>query len=399
MRPETFTSKEYGELRKEPGNKWAFWYFEPKRIPRSVTLSSETIYALSQADASLGRLAGVGRLLPNPTLLINPFLTREAVASSRIEGTEASISEVFQAEITGSQEDSDVFEVQNYIKAMRRGIELLEDLPLSQRMIKEVHSILLSGVRGANKRPGEFRETPVWVGSPTDSPENATFVPVLPTRLQDPISDWEYFANEDHRVPDLVKCALLHYQFETIHPFLDGNGRLGRLLIVFYLMKQDRLPTPLLYLSAYLESHRREYYDRLQAVRERGEIQEWIQFFLTAVARQADDAVRRTDALVDLREQYRTALAGSRNRAGELIDLLFVNPLITTRRVERQLTVTNQGALNLIRVFEDKGWLARTGSLGPGGRITWYATEILDVMSDASAFTGEEGAATEKTQS
>jgi Fic family protein len=364
-----------------------------------MSLSEDTVYALSSADASLGKLAGVGRLIPNPTLLINPFLTREAVASSRIEGTEASISEVFQAELVGSKEDSDVFEVQNYIKATRRGIKLLESLPLSQRMIKEVHGVLMSGVRGAEKQPGEFRKTPVWIGSPTDNPDNATFVPALPDLLSDAISDWEFFVNDDHKIPDLIKCALLHYQFETIHPFLDGNGRLGRLLIVFYLMQRNRMPAPLLYLSAYLESHRREYYDRLQGVRERGEMQEWLQFFLTAVSRQADDAVRRAEALVDLRERYRSELAGARNRSVEVIDLLFKNPLITTRSVEKILEITNQGARNLIRVFEGKEWLVQLDELGPAGRFTWYAPEVLDIMGDAGGMDDQRGFDAEQTQS
>ena len=216
---------------------------------------------------------------------MRPYVTREALASSRIEGTQASLSEVFQAVASGgSPPDSNVREVENYIQAMETGLRLLETLPISNRVLRTIHETLLQDVRGRERRPGEFRDTPVWIGSPTDTPENATYVPPLAPEMHEALADWERFANEAPRMPMLVRCALLHYQFETIHPFLDGNGRLGRLLIVFFLMRHGRLPAPLLYLSSYLEDHRPEYYERLQAVRERGKLQEWIQFFLTAVA-------------------------------------------------------------------------------------------------------------------
>jgi len=160
--------------------------------------------------------------------------------------------------------------VENYIRAMETGLQLLEQLPISNRVLRTIHGTLLQDVRGRERQPGEFRETPVWIGSPTDTPEHATYVPPLSDERHAALRDWELFANQDPRMPMLVRCALLHYQFETIHPFLDGNGRLGRLLIVFFLMQQGRLPAPLLYISSYLEDHRSEYYERLQAVRERG---------------------------------------------------------------------------------------------------------------------------------
>jgi Fic family protein len=221
----------------------------------------------------------------------------------------------------------------------------------------------------------------VWIGSPTDSPENAVFVPPLASDVPDALADWERFANGDVRLPVLVKCALLHYQFETIHPFLDGNGRLGRLLIVFYLIQQQRLGAPLLYVSAYLERNRREYYDRLQAVRERGEIQQWLQYFLAGVAQQADDAATRASPLVDVRERYRAMLKGSRSRAPEIVDLMFSNPVLTTQRVEDRLGMSNQGARNLISGLVDRGWLVPFGASGRGGRMLWIAEEIFDVLN------------------
>jgi Fic family protein len=178
-------------------------------------------------------------------------------------------------------------------------------------------------------------------------------------------------------MPVLVQCALLHYQFETIHPFLDGNGRLGRLLIVMFLVQRDRLPQPLLYISRFFETHRREYYERLQSVRERGEIQEWLQFFLHAVETQASDAVLRAQRLTDLREQYREALKGTRTRAPELVDLLLSNPVLTAHRVQAELEMTNTGAHNLIRQIEDLGIVQLVGTYGRGGRRYWVGTAIL----------------------
>ncbi len=199
------------------------------------------------------------------------------------------------------------------------------------------------------------------------------------------LADWERFVNEPCPLPAQVRCALMHYQFETIHPFLDGNGRIGRLLVGLMLHQEGRLTAPLLYLSGYLESHRREYYERLQAVRERGEVQQWLQFFLTAVRRQADDGVERAGRLVRLREQYLAEASMSRARLGELLSLLFSNPFVTVRRVERALGMTNQGARNLIHSAEARGWLRHFAIVGRGGRTFWVAQEIFDVIEATPA--------------
>jgi Fic family protein len=355
-------------------------------MPRRLDLAAETVMALSAADNALGRLAGAGRYLKDPTLFVRPYMTREAVASSRIEGTEASLSDVLQAEAVGeSRDDSDVMEVQNYIAAFDRGLALLDEIPVSHRLMSQLHATLMRGVRGRDKRPGELREIPVYVGSPTDSAETAVFVPPMPPSLPALLSDWEKFANEPPRLPALIQCGLLHYQFETIHPYMDGNGRLGRLMIVLYLRALGLLPAPLLYVSAYLEENRREYYDRLQAVRERGEIDEWLQFFLTAVTVQSHDAVAKAEALFELRETYRGELAGTRSRANEVVDLLFENPFVTARLVARRLDVSNQGALNLIRSLESRGWLAELGTLGRGGRVYWYAPTVFNILEQPRA--------------
>jgi Fic family protein len=371
-----------GRAVKSPG-KWGFYRFVPKPIPRTLSFDSDTILALSAADRALGRLAGAGRLLPNPHLLVNPYVTREAVASSRIEGTQASLSEVLEASATGlSSPGGDVREVQNYIAAFNSGLGFVRSMPLCLRLIRDVHAVLMEGVRGQERGPGEFRSTPNWIGSPTDTPDNATFVPPLPNEMGPLLDDLESFFNEDVRLPALIRCGLAHYQFETIHPFLDGNGRLGRLLAVFFLIQQELLPQPLLYLSAYFETHRGDYYDRLQAVREKGQLQEWLQFFLTAVADQATDALERAERLADLRETYRRDLASTRSRASEVVEILMANPFITVRNVQSELGITQPGALNLLRGIERRGWLREMGVIGRGGRMVWVAPEILAVIAD-----------------
>lgn len=386
MDPSHFSQHVFGSPERELGNRWAFWYFRPSPLPRTLKLDDETVLALSEADAALGHLQGLGHLLRDPELLLGPYITREAVASSRIEGTQTSLGEVLRAEAGDSPSTSeDVAEVERYVAATRRALVLIEDLPITQRLIKVVHAELLSGVRGADKLPGEFRRSPVWIGSPTDSPDTATFVPPLPILLADLVDDWERFVNEPSTLPVLIRCALMHYQFETIHPFLDGNGRIGRLLVGLMLIHENRLTTPLLYLSGYLENNRREYYDRLQAVRERGEIQQWLQFFLTAVRRQADDAVSRASKLVAVRDRYTREAAKSRSRVGELIDLVFRNPFLTVARVERALGMTNQGARNLIRDAARRGWLVEVAGTGRSTRVYWLADEIWHIRESVSS--------------
>jgi Fic family protein len=383
MDPRSFLRQDYGEPYQDPATGWDFWAFRPAAVPREIQLDLETVLALSTADAALGRLAGAGRQLHDPTMFVRPYVTREALASSRIEGTQASLSEVFQADASEEEDTThDIQEVRNYRAAMDAGLKQLPELPLVGRVVRDIHAVLLRGVRGEDRMPGEFRPRPVWIGSPTDTPENAIFVPPFEREMLDAWRDWEEFANSEPRLPTLVQCALLHYQFETIHPFLDGNGRLGRLLIVFFLIQRKVLPAPLLYISSYLESHRREYYERLQGVRERAEVQEWLQFFLTAVAVQAEDAVARAEHLHDLREHYRSELAGSRSRAVEVVDRFFVNPVVTVRGIAQALGITTQGAANLIRQLERRGWVELAGTFGRGGRNYWIAQEVFSAISD-----------------
>jgi len=367
------------------GGPHAYAAYVPASLPQTLALDPETVQALSHADLAVGRLAGAGRLLPNPHLFLASYLTEEALASSRMEGTQASLSELFDAAALGEKPNDDVREVQNYVQALEHGLRRLPDLPLSKRLLCEMHAILLDGVRGREKTPGEFRRSQNWIGSPDNRPETALFVPPTVEHMWSALDDWERYIHQmTPALPTLVRAALLHYQFETIHPFLDGNGRLGRLFIVLYLVEQEILPAPLLPLSAQLERTKDLYIDHLQGVRERGDVQGWLRYFLGAVAAQATRSVDRAEKLTDLRERYRSCLHGRRSRAGEVVDLLFGNPVLTTRYVVTHLGVTPQGATHLLRQLAELKLLREASEGRRGVRARWYADEIMDVLREPS---------------
>ena len=236
----------------------------PNPLPRHIQLSMALVDSLDEASSAVANLAGVGETIQNPHLLIRPFVRREAVLSSRIEGTQASISDLFQYEASGSRRPrGDVEEVANYVEALDHGLNLLAELPISVRLINQVHSVLMRGVRGGEKRAGELRDGQVWIGSAGAPIEEARYVPPPADLVRDLLFDWERFVNECDTLRPLFQCAMMHYQFEAIHPYLDGNGRIGRLLITLFLCAKKILPTPLLYLSAYFERDRSAYYEQL----------------------------------------------------------------------------------------------------------------------------------------
>jgi Fic family protein len=264
-------------IRKSPAGTWirsleGFHTFVPNPVQRTMGLDPSLVYLLDQASRGVAMLAGVGETLPDPHLLIRPFLRREAVLSSRIEGTQSSLSDLFVYEATKGSKDrtGDAREVANYVMALEYGLEQLDRLPISMRLINQIHGRLLERVRGKDKGPGELRTRQVWIGEQGTKVEEARFVPAPAEMIRDLMTDLEVFMNEELEMPPLIKAALMHYQFEAIHPYLDGNGRVGRLLITLLLCAEDVLPTPLLYLSAYFEKHRDEYYERLLNVSEKG---------------------------------------------------------------------------------------------------------------------------------
>jgi Fic family protein len=370
----------FGEGRRTSG-RHGYVAFFPAPIPRTLELPASTVGLLADAEGALGQLAAVGRLIPNPDLLIRPYLLREAVSSTRIEGTQATIGEVFDADAAGGSQSADVEEVVNYIAAMQWGLERLDKLPLSTRLLREMHRRLMAGVRGRELSPGELRTTQNWIGPAGSTIESAPFVPPPPSELADLLGDWERFAHEEPEIPLLVQNALLHAQFETIHPFLDGNGRIGRLLLVFFLVTRGRLPAPLLYLSAYLERNRADYYESLQALRERGDAVPWVDLFLNAVQTQATDAVQRAERIVELREHYRESAGhlGTKN-ALSLVDLICQNPVLTTRSVEEGLGVSRPTALRLLSRMEEQGILDER-KVGPRGQRRYVAQGLLDAVA------------------
>jgi Fic family protein len=272
----------------------------------------------------LSELSGLGHVLPNPHLLIGPLLRREAVQSSRIEGTQASLSDVLLDEATPAQsatpKSDDLREVRNYVAALEHGIARLGELPLSLRLVKELHGRLMNGVRGDQATPGEFRRTQNWIGPAGSNLMNAPYVPPPVDEMTELLADWERYLHLHDRTPDLVQCAIMHEQFEAIHPFLDGNGRVGRLMITLFLIERGRLSRPLLYLSDFIERHRQDYYDLLQRVRTHGEWIPWIRYFLTGVGETARDAAARARRLLELRE------AMIRHTDHALVDRLLTNP-------------------------------------------------------------------------
>lgn len=386
MKIADFTSTRFGALRTLPGSAWKHPYFLPEPIPRELELSPNTVAAVSRATLALGRLSGLALLINDPELLLGPSMAQEALASSRIEGTQASLSEVLAAEDDDVPiEDDDLREVSTYLDAIAQGMTLIDELPLTQRFFCALHKTLLTGVRGEEKYPGELRRSPVWIGSPDARPETAKFIPPHQDHLGDLIADWERFVNEPSNMPPVLRCALMHYQFETIHPFLDGNGRIGRLLIGFELMSEGVLTAPILHISGYFEQRRNEYYDRLQAVRERGEIEEWVQFFAAGVEEQADRSSARIRALVALRERYRREAMNDRSALSAVIDLIFRNPVVTTPSLMRAAEVSQPTARAALRRAEERGWLRSAGRWGRGGKERWVAPEIWAALTGSES--------------
>jgi Fic family protein len=351
MNPTEYRAPSAGEIVRSLRGDLAF---VPAPLPPAIHFDAALVLALSRADAALGELAGVGRLMPNPHLFIAPYLRREAVLSSRIEGTRTNLDQLLVHEAApGPRPDEDLREVQNYVVALEEGIALLDELPLSLRLVRELHARLMRGVRGGEANPGEFRRDQNWIGGRTI--ETAVYVPPPPEGLDESLAQWEAYLH-DRGMPGLIQIALLHEQFEAIHPFRDGNGRVGRLLIPLFLIERRRLPQPLLYLSGYLEANRRQYYDLLQAVRTDGAWIDWIRFFLQGVEESASAAMQQAHELMQLREELRTRVR-LKPQALALVDVLFRNPYVTIAGAARALHTTNPTASNAVRVLETEGVL------------------------------------------
>lgn len=327
--------------------------FIPAPLPPSppIRLAGHLQRLLSQADLALGRLAGSIETLPNPNLFIFMYVRKEAVLSSQIEGTQSSLQDVLAAEahMFNPVQPRDVDEVLNYVNAMNHGLQLLPSLPVSVRLIREIHGKLLQGVRGSHLTPGEVRRSQNWIGPGGCSLAEAVFVPPPPGEVMKHLGDLENFLHADDDTPLLIRIGLAHAQFETIHPFLDGNGRVGRLLITFLLCEQRVLPQPVLYLSYYFKKHRAEYYDRLQAVRDSGAYEEWLAFFLTGVAQVSAEASTTARNILLMRERHRDLIAshlgGAAGNGHRTLEHLLAHPIVSVNQI-RDLTGTTYPAAN-----------------------------------------------------
>lgn len=359
------------------------WAYVPNPLPPNLDFSLPVLTSLSEANLALGQLGGAGRSLPNPHLLIAPFVRREAVLSSRIEGTVATSEDLVLFEVAPEEapKPPDVHEVSNYVRSLTHGLARLGELPVSLRLIRELHEILMGGVRGENKQPGEFRTRQNYIASAGQSIEDAKFIPPPPKEMLAALDEFEKYVNRTSSIPFLIDLALIHYQFEAIHPFLDGNGRMGRLLISLLLCERGVLPQPLLYLSAFFEKHRAEYYDRLLRISQHGEWIEWILFFLRGVAEQARDAVARTQRLLDLREQYRKELQYLRTSGPllRLVDELFGHPAITISQAQNVLAAkTFHSARSYVEKLAERGILRE--HTGQRRNRIFVAPEIVSII-------------------
>jgi len=357
--------------------------FVPVPIPRDLELDLPMISALDKASRAVATLAGMGdspATPPDPYLfIIQHLLRREAVLSSKIEGTQTSISDLFLFEASGkSTKSSDAGEVANCVEALGLGLKLLDDLPLCIRLVNQLHARLLEGVRGQEWMPGELRTGQVYAGPP-GSPTEARYVPPPAPLVPELLSDWEKYVNEETQMPPLIQCALMHYQFEAIHPYLDGNGRVGRLLIILFLCAKQVLSQPLLYLSAYFERNRSAYYDHLLRVSTSGDWRSWVTFFLHGVAEQAQDTIARFRRVRELYGRYRELLQQRRQSPNvhRLLDELFVNPYITAPLAYRRLGVSRVAARKIIERLVDAGIVTYVSDSWP--RL-YVARELLGVI-------------------
>jgi len=390
MNAERFRNSPSGRLLKVGQGDAAYRAFVPNALPPALNLDAKLIRILSGADRALGELAGLGRTMPNPELLIRPFIRREAVLSSRIEGTQTGITDLYlyearQMALPGmkpASTDADAREVLNYVRALEYGLERVQTLPISLRLVRELHEHLLKGVRGERATPGEFRHSQNWIGKPRCTLNDADYIPPPVPEMNDALDAFEKYLHSGNDHPPLVRLALIHYQFEAIHPFLDGNGRIGRLLLSLLLVNWKLLPLPLLYLSAFFERHRQDYYDLLLAISERGAWSEWLAFFLSGVAEQSQEANQMAKKLQDLQLKWREKLTKARASALllRLADSLFESPLVTIPQAQRVLGVTYRTAQQNVERLVEEDILQQESKTSYGK--TFSARDILNLISE-----------------
>jgi Fic family protein len=359
--------------------------FVPNPLPPKDLdkFSAEFVAILSEADRGIGALKSLGKLIPNPNLLVAPYVRKEAVQSSRIEGTQASLSDIFYCEASKEKPKyADVLEVLNYVRAMNYGLSRLKELPLSLRLVREIHSKLMEGVRGERISPGEFRTTQNWIGPPGCSIADATYVPPPVPEMNEALGQWEKFLHAEDLIAPLIKCALMHYQFEAIHPFLDGNGRVGRLLITFYLYEKGYLEYPILYLSDFFERYRNDYYTLLIGVSQDGNWDAWLKYFIRGVAAQSKAAEETGHKILDLQKKYRQQLQKESvsTLVFQLLEMLFLNPFVSVPGISDYLKITWPTAKASVEHLMKLGILKEVS--GRKRSRIYCAEELLNILAE-----------------
>lgn len=361
----------------------AYQSFRPAPLPPNppIALSSELVAKLVDANKKLAALDGLSARIPNMDLFVSMYVRKEALLSSQIEGTQCTLDDILNP-LMEENTNRNVSDVVNYIKATEFALNRLHSLPLCNRLIKETHAVLMEGVRGQEKSPGEFRYSQNWIGGQGSTIRNARYIPPNPEDMQTAMSDLEKYMNGDDSLDPLIQAALIHYQFETTHPFLDGNGRVGRLLITLFLMEKGILSHPALYISYFLKMNRIEYYDRMTQVRKTGDYEQWVMFFLQALSDSAGDAIQTIDALTALHNQSVTKLgAFSKRQQTNLLKLfayIETNPIIDIQKTAAALGLSYNTVSKMVTILVDEGILRQTDKAGKA-KIYSYA-EYLDIL-------------------
>ncbi len=375
-----------GIYKKNLSGEMAYKSFRPSILPPNlpIELNSEIVDLLVKANKQLALLEGISSRIPNIHLFISMYVRKEALMSSQIEGTQATLEDVLDPMLEENT-NRPVGDVVNYIKATDFAINRLKELPLCNRLIKEAHEVLLSGVRGQNKSPGEFRHSQNWIGAAGCNLQNARYIPPSVEDMNQAMSDLEKYINGDDELDVLIRAGLIHYQFETIHPFLDGNGRIGRLLITLFLMEKKVLSTPALYISYFLKKNRIEYYDRMNEVRLKGNYEQWIKFFLEAVYESAKDAVETIDKLTVLHDNYCSKIESLGRRAKNamrVFEYLESNPIIDIQKTSKELDITFNTMSSIVKDLINIGVLEQTST--QSRNRTFAYKEYLEILKEGT---------------
>ncbi len=383
MNPQDFVSPSSGKVIRSPREYWAF---VPAPLPPTLNWTAHLVSLVGEAERALAELSTIGKSFPAPHVFTGSFIRQEAVMSSRIEGTQATLEEIYQYEagfLPASRPKSDAKEVHNYVTALDYGLSRLSTLPVSLRFICELHQRLMEGVRGEVWTPGEFRRSQNWIGPAGSTLENAPYVPPPVDEMTEALGQLERYIHEPSDIPPIARVGLIHYQFEAIHPFLDGNGRVGRLLIVLLLCQWKLLPQPLLYLSHYFEKHRSKYYAHLLAISQEGKWGEWLAFFLTGLRDQSREATIRIQKLQSLREKYHLEFADQRNSVllQKMADFLIGHPIVTIAQAQKALNLGDfKTTQRYVSKFQEAGIL--TEITGKSRNRLFRANEILKAIEE-----------------